>query len=110
MLYKFKSKVTGDVIMLEPNGRQILSIIGKNDAASAPKGILQPQEMPAAIAALEQAIAQEEAAQKQPARDAQSAGETAPRSDTVSLRQRAVPFIDMLRRCHKADKEIVWGV
>jgi len=26
------------------------------------------------------------------------------------LRQRAVPFLDMLRRCQDAGKEIVWGV
>jgi hypothetical protein len=28
----------------------------------------------------------------------------------VSLKKRALPFIDMLTRCHKADREIVWGV
>ena len=108
MLYKFKSKVTGDLIMLEPNGRQVLQLIGKGDAA---KGILQPAEMPAAIAALERAVAEDEAAQQQRLQDAQAAGEkAAPRADTVSLRQRAVPFIDMLKRCQQADKEIVWGV
>ena len=42
MLYKFKSKATGDLIMLEPQGRQILSLIGK---APAPKGILQVAEI-----------------------------------------------------------------
>ncbi|MEN9376283.1 MAG: hypothetical protein RL710_1440, partial [Pseudomonadota bacterium] len=30
MLYKFKSKITGDVIMLQPNGRRVLEIIGKD--------------------------------------------------------------------------------
>jgi len=110
MLYKFKSKVTGDLIMLEPNGRQILTLIGKADAASLAKGILQPQDMPAAITALEHAIAQEEAAQQQRMHEVQAAGETVPRPDAVSLRQRAVPFIDMLKRCHQADKDIVWGV
>ena len=25
-------------------------------------------------------------------------------------RQRAIPFIDMLRRSHQAEQEIVWGV
>ena len=29
MLYKFKSKSTADLIMLEPNGRRVLEIIGK---------------------------------------------------------------------------------
>jgi hypothetical protein len=26
------------------------------------------------------------------------------------LKQRVVPFIDMLRRAHAEDKEVVWGV
>ena len=110
MLYKFKSKVTGDLIMLEPNGRQVLTLIGKSDDSATAKGILQPQDMPAAIAALEQAVLQDEAEQQQRLREAQAAGQTLPRSDSVSLRQRAVPFIDMLRRCHQAGKEVVWGV
>lgn len=110
MLYKFKSKATGDLIMLEPNGRQILGLIGKDDADNLHKGILLPAEMPAAIAALERAITQDEAALEQRLRDAQAAGETLTRSDLVSLRQRAVPFIDMLQRCHKADTAVVWGV
>ena len=109
MLYKFKSKVTSDLIMLEPNGRQILQIIGKEDATTEAKGILQPPEMPAAIAALERAIADEEAAQQKQVEDAQAAGDAPPRADTVSLRQRAVPFIDMLTRSHAANKDVIWG-
>ncbi len=110
MLYKFKSKATGDLIMLEPNGRQILRLIGKDDAANLQKGIVLPAEMPAAIAALEQAIAQDEAALQQRLQEAQAAGETVSRTDLITLRQRAVPFIDMLQRCHQADTEVVWGV
>lgn len=104
MLYKFKSKATGDLIMLEPNGRRVLQVIGKEPA---PQGIILPAAMPAAIQALEAAIAQEEADQ-QAARERGDADAESP--DRVTLRQRAVPFIDMLRRCQKADKEIVWGV
>ena len=57
MLYKFKSKNTGDVIMLEPHGRQVLEIIGKE---AGPQGIILPEQMPAALLALRAAIAQEE--------------------------------------------------
>lgn len=110
MLYKFKSKVTGDLIMLEPNGRQILKLIGKDDPGAPAKGILLPAEMPAAIAAIERAVAQEEAAVQKRLLEAQAAGETLSRTDLITLRQRAVPFIDMLQRCHQADTEIVWGV
>ena len=103
MLYKFKSKATGDLIMLEPNGRRVLEIIGKDAGA---KGIILPEEMPGAISALEAAIAREEQEQQDAADEAK-----APRGgDNVSLRQRAVPFVDMLRRASSAGKEIVWGV
>jgi cyclopropane-fatty-acyl-phospholipid synthase len=110
MLYKFKSKVTADLIMLEPNGRQMLTLIGKSDSGSLVKGILEPRDMPSAISALERAIADDEAVQQERLREALAAGEKLARSDVVSLRQRAVPFIDMLRRCQAAGKEIVWGV
>jgi len=107
MLYKFKSKAAGDLIMLEPNGRRVLEIIGKD---AGPKGIILPEQMPGAIMALESAVAKEESDQKALAEEAKAKGETPPRFDNVSLRQRAVPFLDMLRRCEKAGAEVVWGV
>jgi regulator of protease activity HflC (stomatin/prohibitin superfamily) len=107
MLYKFKSKAAGDLIMLEPNGRRVLEIIGKDPG---PKGIVLPEEMPGAIAKLEAAITQEEAEHQAAIDEAKAKGQVPPRFDQVSLRQRAVPFIDMLKRCSKEGKEIVWGV
>ncbi len=113
MLYKFKSKATGDLIMLEPQGKHILKLIGKEASA---KGIILPTEMLAAIDALHVAVEQEELA-IQAAKDAArapdaQAGDT-PIADgprTISLKQRVVPFIDMLRRAHAENKEVVWGV
>ena len=58
MIYKFKSKAAGDVIMTGPSGDHILRIIGKEPA---PKGIVLPADMPAAITALERAVLDEEA-------------------------------------------------
>ena len=98
MLYKFKSREAGDLIMLEANGRQILEIIGKHPG---PKGIILPDQMPAAIAALEAAIAQEKAGHDE-------AGILHP--EGVGLHQRALPFIQMLQVNHKAGQEVVWGV
>ena len=57
MLYKFKSKATGDLIMLEPQGKHILKLIGKEPGA---KGIILPNEMLAAIDVLNSAVALEE--------------------------------------------------
>jgi hypothetical protein len=107
MLFKFRSKAAGDLIMLEPNGRRVLEIIGKEPQ---PTGIILPEQMPAAVAALEAAIAKEETDHQALSDEAKAEGDPPPRFDAVSLRQRAVPFLDMLRRCEKAGKEIVWGV
>jgi hypothetical protein len=107
MLYKFKSKAAGDLIMLEPNGRRVLQLIGKDPG---PTGIIEPAQMGPAIAALEAAIAREEAEEQAAIAEAKAKGEKPPKAEAVSLRQRAVPFIDMLRRAQKADAEIVWGV
>ncbi len=107
MLYKFKSKAAGDLILLQASGERILKIIGKD---AGPKGIILPEQMPGAIAALEQEIAQNQGAQNsEPEKDEGKVDDT-PQAEHVSLRQRAAPFIDMLERCHKADTEIVWGV
>jgi hypothetical protein len=113
MLYKFKSKATGDLIMLEPQGKQILKIIGKDPGA---KGIILAHEMLTAIDALNDAVAQEELAIQASKDVSKGEGEdeaAAPSTEgprTISLKQRVVPFIDMLRRAHAEDKEVVWGV
>ena len=107
MLYTFRSPAAGNLIMLQPNGQRVLEIIGKD---AGPQGIITPEQMPAAISALESAVAEEAAAQQTTKDEAKASGEAALRPEGVSLRQRAVPFIDMLKRCHKAGKEIVWGV
>lgn len=108
MLYKFKSPAAADLIMLEPQGRRLLQIIGK--PVEDKQGILLPADMPAAVAALEAAIVREETQRKAAEAEAAAKGEELPAPEGVSLRQRATPFIEMLRRCQAADKEIVWGV
>ena len=109
MLYKFKSKATGDVIMLEPQGRQILQIIGKFIADNPQKGIIEPDYMPFAIAALEDAMAkarQHSASPNEKEEDQDKSGNTEP----IQLNQRAAPFLDMLKRSLAKQQSIVWGV
>jgi Domain of unknown function (DUF1840) len=109
-MYKFKSRAAGDLIMLEPNGRQILGILGRSDAASLAQGILLPEHMPEAVAQLEAAIRADEAHRAQLVQEAQERGEVPPRFEGIALRQRALPFIEMIKRSLKEQKEIVWGV
>lgn len=105
MLYKFKSQAAGDVIMLDLNGEQMLSIIGKEPS---PKGIITLQQIPAAIAALEAAIVTHEAALSRRAEHPETQVEV--EGDSVMLRHRAAPFIELLRCSAEAGKDVVWGV
>ncbi|MBX3606751.1 MAG: DUF1840 family protein [Piscinibacter sp.] len=107
MIYKFKSKAAGDVIMMGPSGDHVLRIIGKEPAA---QGIIEPAAMPAAMAAIEHAVAAEEAARERAEREAAAEGRTLQPPEGVTLRQRAWPMLEMMKRAHAADQEIVWGV
>jgi hypothetical protein len=104
MIYKFRSKASGDVIMLGPNGDRLLQILGREPA---PKGIVEPADMPAAIAALHAAVAADEAAREAAGQD-RAADETRP--DAVPLRPRVWPMVEMLKRAHAAGEPVVWGV
>ena len=106
MLYKFKSNAAGDVIMLGPNGDQVMRILGKDPAA---QGIIEVAAMPAALAALEAAIAASENAASNPP-DASAAGAPAGGAERISLRQRVWPLIEMMKRAHAGSAPIVWGV
>lgn len=106
-LYRFKSRETGDLVMLQPSGKRILEILGKDPVGA---GIIQPAEMPGAVEALRAAAAAEEVAHQRMKEEAQANGEPEPQFETVSLRMRIAPFIDMMQRCQQAGAEIVWGV
>ncbi|HMN93434.1 MAG TPA: DUF1840 domain-containing protein [Hydrogenophaga sp.] len=105
--YRFKSRDTGDVVMLHHTGKRVLQILGKDPDAP---GIILAEQMPAAVAALQDAILQEEAEQQRQKEEAQAKGELPPEFEVVSLRMRCAPLFEMMERCQKAGVEIVWGV
>jgi hypothetical protein len=102
MLYKFKSKAAGDVIMLGPNGDHVLRLLGREPA---PKGIFEVAHMGAMVAALEQAVEADEALRRAAADD----GDPKAKPDAVTLRQRVWPLVEMMRRSQAAREPIVWG-
>jgi hypothetical protein len=107
MIYKFKSKAAGDVIMMGPAGDDVLSVIGKSPAAS---GIIEVASMPAAISSIEQAIAADEAARAQAEKQAAADGVKLGPREGVTLRQRAWPLVEMMRRSIGENADVVWGV
>jgi hypothetical protein len=109
MLYRFHSRVTSDVLMLEPQGEALLRAIGREPS---PRGIIEPSAMAEALERLHQAIAaQEEAARVLPQEDEAQREQVAEATgrDPVSLRSRWWPMIDMLRRAQREGQCIVWS-
>jgi Domain of unknown function (DUF1840) len=99
MIYEFKSRATGSLVMTSEVAEAMLHIIGKQ---KGPQGVIVPDAIPAAIAALNAAIALQKSAGEKP--------EDEDGKPKITLAQRALPFIEMLQRAHSAGKEITWGI
>ena len=107
MLYRFKSKASGDVVMLQPNGKQLLEILGKDPEAP---GIILPEQIPAAIQTLRDAVFEDEAELQRQIQEALARGEDTPDPDRITLRVRVTPFIELLQHSLREHTEITWGV
>jgi hypothetical protein len=109
MMYTFKCNAAGDVTMTQTDGEQMLHIIGKAPAA---KGIIEVAAVPAAIQALENAVAREPAARR-PAATGKATERGDPpneEDEVVELHQRVWPLLEMLKRARDEREVIVWGV
>ena len=107
MIYKFKSKAAGDVVMTGPAGDDLLRVIGKTPA---PQGIVEVGSIGVAIAAIEHAVAADEAQRAQAGREAAAEGRTLGPRPGVTLRQRAWPLVEMMKRSMAEGADVVWGV
>ena len=107
MPYKFRSKASGDVIMLQAHGDAVLRLLGREPAA---QGIFEVAQMPQLLAQLEAAILDEEVRAAGAGAEGDDADDAGPGPRAVGLRQRLWPLIDMLRRSHAEDAAVVWGV
>ena len=113
MAYKFKSRATADLIMLDETGKHIMQILGKTPGEP---GIVTVQQIPEAIAALEVAVAEDESRRKQIEDDRESndpnatkdAAELGNELGSVTLRQRVAPLLEMLKRSAAENKDVIW--
>jgi len=102
MLVVFRSKAAADILMLSAHARQVLQAAGKVGEEALPeRGVFTPEQLPAAIAALEHAskisadpVEPDEADPKRP--------------PEPGLRQRAWPLLDMLRKAQRKGQSVMW--
>lgn len=107
MLYKFKSQAAADVLMLQPRAEEILAIIGKH---AGPTGIITVAQAGPAVAALKAEIERREALRKAQSPAPHDDDDHGSKEDGVTLRARAMPFIQLLEISSAAGKDVVWGV
>jgi hypothetical protein len=105
MIYKFKSRASSDFVMLEVHARQLFEIIGK---APARKGVITVDQIPAAIAALEAALAREKSNAHNNDNFAVEGHDEAAEKQHVSLHQRATPLLHMLKESLSEKKDVTW--
>lgn len=124
MIYEFRSRATGSIVMMGKVAERMLGIIGK---PAGPQGIITVAQLPDAIGRLREAIADErrarEAARMAASASQASAGtpvppgsdgghnqEDAGSSEAVSLEARAQPLIEMFERALAGQRDVTWGV
>ena len=101
----FRSKAAGEVIMLGEHAKPILEIAGKALGDTLPeRGVFTPEQLPAAIAGIERALA----VTKDPKFDEDDPEEAAMARQYVGLAQRAFPLLDLLRRADAKGVNVTW--
>jgi len=97
MLITLKSHASGDVVMLEASGKQVLGLLGKDSSETT--GIITVDQLPGAIDALKHAVA------------ADKTTATGGNSDQgIRLFQRAPPILELLERSLEDETPVTWGV
>ena len=102
MHYVFRSRADADLIMMGPVGEQLLRIMGREPS---PRGIIEAAALPAAVQAIEAAVAAE---RREHARDDEPEEDL--KEPRVALGQRAWPLLEMMKRAQAEKADIVWGV
>ena len=102
MLITFKSRASGKVIMYKKNGKEMLSVLGKNPNDT--KGIVTIEQLPGAITALKTAIKADQALRREPV------DEEAETGSQVFLSQRALPILELLENSLEDNVPVTWSV
>ena len=108
MLIVFQSKAAADVLMFSAHALTIMEVIGRSYGDALPeRGVITHEQLPAAIQAIEQAIADDK---HQDEDDAEQDDDVKmhPIAEPVSFRQRVWPLLAMLRSSHEQDVDVMW--
>jgi hypothetical protein len=104
MLVTFHTKAYADITMFGDVAKQLLGLMGHSGTIPS---ALKAEDVPAALARLETAIAQRHAADAAEVRELDRRDDRdAPRKVTIS--QRAVPLLELLRAAAAEKADVMW--
>lgn len=107
MLIVFHSKAAADVMMLSAHVLPVMAVIGRAYGESLPeRGVITHEQLPAAIAALEDAVALDKQKPQEEAHDEDE--KRHPIAEPVSFRQRVWPLLSMLRASQDKSVDVTW--
>lgn len=111
MLIVFHSKAASDVMMFAAHALAVMHVMGRHYGDTLPeRGVITHEQLPAAIAALEQAIAVDKENDREEDRDPDENDDVKlhPIAEPVSFRQRAWPLLTMLRASNEREVDVMW--
>lgn len=100
----FKSKHSPNVVMLEKVALELLRLMGHSGTVP---GSLMPRDIPPALARLEQAVHGAPDRPLDADRDSHDEDD-GEREPEISLSQRALPLLEMLRTALAEDDHVIW--
>jgi hypothetical protein len=112
MIYEFQTAAGGKITYTDVVGAQLLHVIGKKPG---PRGVITVEDIPAALAAIDAAIARarERPAEQKKDLEPHARNETdedREKPPVVSLAQRAFPFVDLLKFALREKENVTWGI
>ncbi len=105
----FRGEHTGKIMMFEGPALELLRMMGTSGNR---KGALMAEDVPAALQALEAALARRAAearAEAPPAAEAGEDDETEAAEEVVDLARRAAPLLELLREAVATRSYLTWG-
>lgn len=107
MIVTFRTKATGELIMLGQHALPLMEAAGKSrETLQQDRGVFTPEQLPAAIEGIERAISQT----REPQFDEDDPAQAEKAKEHVALRQRAYPLLDLLRKSEAKGVEVMWEI
>lgn len=104
MLYRFKSAVSGEVLMLSKHAQSIFVVLGRS---LDERGVISTEDLPQAIQKLDAAM--QFSRKHTQGLQSDIADHSDDNSAAVPLHVRALPFYKLLEISNQANENVYWG-